>query len=437
MLITWDDSRVLGGIMLEEFVKYDKLYLDSLIDKFTNEKYLNKPETLHRLQNEYLQLRVDIWGDIQARRKSMSREIPLKDQAGKKFWYLIPPFLEKIIHNIDVVAKKKIDELASKEIRNNLITESIIDEAFYSSVIEGAFSTKKRTKELVKSQNPKNKSEKMILNNYNALIYILENLNKDLDEDIFISLHKIITEGTLEEDEITEKYRDDFVYVWGENAIKTEPLYTAPPHNEVQPMMDDLFEFINDNKTNTFIHPLVKANIIHFYIAYVHPFFDGNGRVARAFSYMYLLKHNYDFFKFFSISSVVNKKRKKYYKAIKDTEDYDSDLTYFISSYAEITEVSLHDVIDKLIKELSHEILLKSLVDDEILLNKRQKKYLNYMKKKENNLTTISEYQKKMNVSYETARRDLSELMELGLFKKAKKGKKFIFKFLGVKGYIQ
>ena len=198
------------------------------------------------------------------------------------------------------------------------------------------------------------------------------------------------------------------------------------------------FEFIQEEKSHPFIHPLIKACIIHFYIVYVHPFFDGNGRVARAFSYMYLLKNNYEFFKFFSISSVINKKRKKYYKAIKDTEDYDSDLTYFITSYTEITETSIYEVIEKLLSELSHEVLLKSIQEDEkILLNQRQTRFLNYMKKKENNLTTLDEYKKRMKVSYETARRDLTELTELGILKKAKKGKKYIFKYLGLKGYME
>lgn len=420
---------------MEEELKYDENFIQSIVEKFTNERYLNKPETLYRIQNEYLQLRTNIWGDIQHKRKNMSREVPLKDQKGNNFWFLIPPFIEEVIHDIDFIAKEKIDELAAKEIQNNLIAESILDEALYSSVIEGAFSTKKRTKELVEKRNPVNKSEKMILNNHNALMYILENLHQDLNEEIFITLHNIITDGTLKEDEISEKYRDDFVYVWADNAVKTEPIYTAPPHDVVQPMMDDLFQFINSNKP--FIHPVVKACIIHFYIAYVHPFFDGNGRVARAFSYMYLLKNKYEFFKFFSISSVVNKKRNKYYNAIKDTEDYDSDLTYFITTYTEMTRDSVYEVIEKLLKELKHESLMQSLVTDEVFLNDRQKKYLSYMKRKDNNLTTIDHYQKRMKVAYETARRDLTELAELGLFRKVKKSKKYIFMYLGIKGYIE
>ncbi|MDU1847221.1 MAG: hypothetical protein E6778_16940 [Niallia nealsonii] len=65
-----------------EELKYDENFIQSVFDKFTYEKYLNKPETLFRIQNEYLQLRSDIWGDIQRKRKSMSREVPLKDQKG-------------------------------------------------------------------------------------------------------------------------------------------------------------------------------------------------------------------------------------------------------------------------------------------------------------------------------------------------------------------
>ena len=104
-------------------IKYDDNFLDDLIEKFTYERYLNKPETLYRIQSEYLQFRMDIWGQIQSKRMIMSMKVPLKDQNGKNFRYLIPPFLHEIIHNIDVVAKKQIDELVSKEIHKNLIKE--------------------------------------------------------------------------------------------------------------------------------------------------------------------------------------------------------------------------------------------------------------------------------------------------------------------------
>ncbi|WP_218838269.1 Fic family protein, partial [Bacillus sp. FJAT-45350] len=233
----------------------------------------------------------------------------------------------------------------------------------------------------------------------------------------------------------TEKYRQGPVYLMDEDVTKTEPIYVAPDANYVQPMMDDLFTFIHSDEV--FINPLLKASIIHFYLVYIHPFYDGNGRVARAFSYMYLLKNGYDFYKFFSISTVVNQKKKKYYKAIKDTEDYESDLTYFLLAYSKMTLLSMSDMIEKLTKEVDHEVLLKQLDSDEIILSPRQKKFLKYMKRKETNITTIEEYKKRSKVVYETARRDLMELSELGIFKKVKKGKKHIFKYVGLKGYSE
>lgn len=407
--------------------------IQEIYETFTFERYLNKNEIMYRLDSNVLQMKTDLWDNILEKRKIAGRKTPLKNQDGDYFWYMLTPKLERTIHAIDVTAKNRLDQLAIAKIQNRLTIESIIDEAFFSSVIEGAFSTKKRTRELVETKDPRNKSERMILNNFHALQFILENLDKELDEEIFLKLHKIITENTLEADEITEKYRDDYVYVMSENASKTEPIYTAPKAEDVQQMMDDLFIFIHNDEP--YMNPILKAFTIHFYLVYIHPFFDGNGRVARAFTYMYLLKKGYDFFKFFSISTVVNQKKGKYYKAIKDTEDFGNDLTYFLKTYSEITLESIGDMIDKLRKELDHEFLLQQLKNDEILLSHRQIKFLKYMKRKESNVTTIDEYKKKTNVSYETARTDLVELSEIGVFKKVKKGKKYIYTYLGYDGY--
>lgn len=136
---------------------------------------------------------------------------------------------------------------------------------------------------------------------------------------------------TLEVEDIVEKYRDDAVFVWETKSQK--PIYEGPHHSQIQALMDDLVKFINDDDE---LHPVIKACIIHLYFVYIHPFFDGNGRTARALSYMFLLQKGYNFFKFFSISSVVREEKSKYYKAIDDTEKYESDLTYFLIFYIDM-----------------------------------------------------------------------------------------------------
>ena len=404
-----------------------------IIEKFTNTRYLNKPEIFYRVQSGVLSEKSTLWSDVLSYRKQQATDLPLVDQANQKFWYCKPPFLEKYLHQIDLVGKKRVEELVTPAIRNKVILDSLIDEAFYSSVIEGAFSTKKRTKELVQDQNPKNKSETMILNNYYGLQFVLDNLNKDLNKDTFLELHKIITKDTLNEDDYTEEYRNAPVYITSENAIHQEPLYVAPKADQVESMMNDLFEFINNEEDGKFIHPIIKACILHFYIGYVHPFFDGNGRTARAFAYMYLLKHDYDFFKFFSISSVLNNNRKKYYKSFLDTEDYGSDLTYFVVAYSEITLKALEDMIETIRKQSDVEVVQLYLEQEGIILNTRQKKFLPFMSKKESNIILIDDYKKKFKISYETARRDLMELATLGIMEKVKRGKKNIFKYIGSK----
>ena len=93
--------------------------------------------------------------------------------------------------------------------------------------------------------------------------------------------------------------------------------------------MEDLCEFVNSEKP--FIHPVVKASIIHFQIGYIHPFMDGNGRTARALFYWFLVKKEYTLIKNISISRAILNSRIQYDKAFLKTENDNNDMTYFIN----------------------------------------------------------------------------------------------------------
>ncbi|MGY0373969.1 Fic family protein [Clostridium sp. JNZ J1-5] len=396
--------------------------MDNMISEF-NSRYLTKKELQYRLPKD-----IDIdefWETLMEERKKSSISIPLKDQKNENFWFNIT---ENIKKNIEIIEKSATEDLFKSvpfNIEVSVIIDSLIDEAYSSSVIEGAFSTKRRTKEMVeKNLEPKDKSEKMILNNFYALKYIIENITTPLDENMIINIYKILTEGTLEEDEIVEKYRNDFVGVW--DLSKGNYSYKAPHHTEVQLLMDSLISFI---RNNTELHPLIKACIIHFYFVYVHPFFDGNGRTTRAISYMYLIQEGYEFFKFFSISSLINEERKKYYEAIENTEIYDSDMTYFIDYYLSMIVKSIERIKVHFKKEFGKK-LIKDMMDKAgIFLNPRQTKIINFFITADKNIISAEEYKKKNKISYETARTDLNDLVDLGFFRKAKIGKKYIYRF--------
>ena len=397
-----------------------------LLHSFIN-RYLTKKEIMYRIpSSENID---DFWSKLIDYRKSFKIDLPLLDQDNNNFWFIINDSIKDNIRNIDNMATQDLFTSIPENIENAIIADALIDEAFNSSVIEGAFSTKKRTKEMIEKKiKPTDKSEQMIVNNHQALEFILENKHYPLDENIILCIYNILTNGTLDEDDIIEKYRRGAVYVW--DSVSQTTIYTAPPYTEVQSLMNSLIEFIN---TNNDIHPIVKACIIHFYFVYIHPFFDGNGRTARAISYMYLLQNGYDFFKFFSISSVVREEKKKYYKSIKDVEDYSSDLTYFISYYTEMILHSIKNILDRFKKEFGYRIIRTNLERKGIILSERQSKALEYYIKGQKNFTTIDEYEKKYKVAYETARTDLNQFEFLGIFEKSKIGKKFIYKILDFK----
>ncbi|TEB13798.1 Adenosine monophosphate-protein transferase SoFic [Pelotomaculum sp. FP] len=404
---------------------------EHLFELYTN-RYLNKKDIMYRLPSE-IKLN-EFWSELEKYRKARGQEVQLLDQQDHKFWFCPIPYRENL-GIIDQYAKKTIsNHIIDKIIKDipasekALIMDALIDEAFNSSVIEGAFSTKKRTKEMInKKAKPLNTSEQMIYNNYKALEYILENLHMSINDSTVQKIYKIITENTLDEESTVDKYRNDAVIVF-DYANQTE-VYEGPNYILVPKMMEDLFSFIHsvDN-----LHPVEKASILHFYFVYIHPFFDGNGRTARALSYMYLLHQGYDFFKFFSVSTVIKDQKSKYYKAIQDVEDYGSDLTYFIEFNTKMIITSITNVVKRLEKEYGKALLFDALKENGVFLADRQKKCLEYFIKTEKKYITIEEYIKRYKVSYETSRKDLNILESMDLFSKEKIGKKYVYKFIGL-----
>ncbi|KGP74853.1 hypothetical protein JT05_14095 [Desulfosporosinus sp. Tol-M] len=402
---------------------------DELLNKYLNdERYLNKKEIMYRLPSS-----VPInkfWPELSQARKNI--QVPLLDKGEQNMWFCRQSRLTERLNQIDMVAKSNIFNYIPDQMQSAVIFDALIDEAFNSSVIEGAFSTKKRSREMIKNkETPKDKSEQMIINNYEALEFVLENLEKPINEDIVLTIYRIVTKNTLDAADQVKKYRDAAVFVIDPNL--PDPIYEGPDQQKVQVMMDSLFDFINSEDG---LHPICKSAIIHFYLVYIHPFFDGNGRTARCIAYMYLLQKGYDAFKFFSLSSLVKEARSKYYKAIKDVEDNESDTTYFIIFYSKMILQSVSNILDNLKKETVKSIILQGIKKNRIVLSNRQKQAINTFIKKDKEIT-IAEYQKKYNVAYQTARTDLLQLEEIEVLTKTKEGKKFVFRITELEKIVE
>ena len=389
--------------------------MESLIAQFM-ERYLPRQEIIHRLP-----VSVSIqqfWPELEKERRKRSQELPLLTQDGKPFWFVLTGNIEKQCDAIAELARRDI-AFTGPEF-DALFQDAVVDEAVYSSVIEGAFTSREQAVDFIRqNKQPRNKSEQMVKNNYDALTYVLEHLEDEISEETILQIAKIVTRSAAEV-QVTG-YRDGAVYVTGREGV----VYTPPQADAVPEMMRALVEFIQKSE----LHPLLKACIAHFYFVYVHPFGDGNGRTARALSYMMLLQAGYDFFRYFSISGIVAEERGKYYRSMRNVEDSDGDMTYFIDVYSGM----LARTVEQMEHHLKYHVLagqkLKEL-EQNGTLNERQLKGAKWLLESSGSSVTVETWRKKYKVVTETARRDLLALCDAGLLSRELDGRKAVFRVL-------
>ncbi|MGL4913597.1 MAG: Fic family protein [Romboutsia sp.] len=363
------------------------------------------------------------WNKILSKRKEKAIYTELKNEQGNKIWFVETDKIKSAIEYIEVKAKDDLLKYNKTLFKNyisseEMLLDSLADESFYSSTIEGAFSTRKVAKELVMNKRvPLNKSEKMIYNNHMALKHGLDDEDEKISEKLMIDMFDLISKDTLDEDECIDKYRLEDVVV---RDTKGNIIHEGASVENIQPMIDDLFKFMYSSSIN----PIIKSAIFHFYFVFIHPFPDGNGRTARATSYIYLVKEGYDIFKHFSISALIAQKKSKYYKSIKDVEDNELDLTYFIEFILEVVSDSIDIILDKYTRKHIENYIFMELVDRDISINSEQKKIIKYILNKENYSATIENYTKKnKKVDYKRVNKDMNYLAEIGILSKSKDGR--------------
>lgn len=340
------------------------------------------------------------------------------------FNYYISEFISKNLHDFDL---QLMGELQQNPIMPadslTFLKNSLLEEAVASSQVEGAATTTEIARDMLKSgRNPRNESEQMIFNNLRAIDFISEFVDTNIDFKLIIELHQIMTAHT-EAEKYSGDFRDGDVYVT--DHIDGEIAHIPPDWKEVKPLMGALCAFINDE--DKFLHPIIKASIIHFMIGYIHPFKDGNGRTARALFYWYLLKKGYNLVRNISISRVILESRTQYDKAFLKTEYDENDLNYFISYSIKNIRIAFEKLIqyrDKKLEErkkanlIAYELLSKGL-------NKRQADLIGYLYLKDQNIVILQTYAEKHQIVRQTASKDIHELIKIGLLTEDKSSKPF------------
>ncbi len=385
---------------------------------------------LHWDELRYRDVPVDhevLWALMKLSRRNSARRIPFKEWALQ---YNITDEVMRIMHILDSGAGGTVEApvpgLRTSGRMERYIVSSLMEEAIASSQIEGAVTTTKVAKDMLKSRrSPRNVSEQMILNSYVAMKRIKELKSEEMTIDLVKELHRTITHDTLQRTEDEGQFRDDDETVVGD-PLDIEKVYHYPPdHNKIEIYLQELCDFAN-NSSGKFIHPLIKAITIHFMIGFVHPFVDGNGRLARALFYWYALKNDYWLFEYMAISRTIKESRRKYGMAYLYTESDDNDLTYFLDYNFKCMEKALQDVREYILRKQEEQREAFRIAADLPGISTRQAEILKYVIKS-GRPVAIKEIATMFDVVYQTARTDLLGLAETGNLDMVKDKRRLLF----------
>ncbi len=377
------------------------------------------------------------WGATKLVRRAALKDIPLRDKKGDPFRYAITDVIARRLHEIDLGAGGNIgmpDPIVNPQTRSQYVMRSLFQEAVTSSQLEGAATTRAVAKEMIRSgRPPRTRGERMILNNYRTMQQIAEWKQRPLDADLLFEMHRMVTQDTLDDPTAAGRLRKAHEPVAVHDDITGEVFHNPPPAEELPARLEALCTFANSSTPEVgssgepFIHPAVRSMLLHFWLAYDHPFVDGNGRTARALFYWSMLRQGYWLFEFVSISEILVKAPARYALSFLHTETDENDVTYFLVYQSDVIRRainSLHDYIDAKSKELrALENTLRHAPD----LNYRQQALLGHALRHPGMRYTVAGHRRSHGIVYETARRDLLDLERAGLLELRRDGKAFIF----------
>lgn len=389
--------------------------------------YLHWDQLRHRPPPEGFSHR-EWWLALKLFRINALRPISLKDKEGRSFRFAVPEEVLQELHQIDLGTGGLVsvpEPIVNPQTRDRYLVSSLIEEAIASSQLEGAATTHKVAKDMIRSgRRPRDPSEQMILNNYLTMQHIRDLKSSALSPELVLEIHRLITADTLEDPTAAGRFRRPAEpCVVGDESGQT--FHNPPPADGLAERMNALCAFANTSAH--FIHPAVRAIILHFWLAYDHPFVDGNGRTARALFYWSMLRSGYWLFEFISISTILRKAPVQYGRSFLYTETDDNDLTYFLVAQTEV----ISRAIDELHRYIERKAAQLRQAQQDIqalaLFNHRQVALIRHALDNPGQRYTIASHRQSHNIAYQTARTDLLDLAERGVLEMGKKGRAMIF----------
>ena len=379
--------------------------------------------------------REEWWFALKMARAANLRALPLADTEGREFSYALP---DSVLRHLDDISRRASGQIAMSEqvtspaTRDRYVVSSLMEEAITSSQLEGASTTRRVAKEMIRSgRPPRDKSERMILNNYRAMRFVSDLGDRQLTPELVCEVHRIVTEGTLDDPEQAGRLQSDpaptaRVAVYGDDD---QVLHRPPPVEQLPTRMASLCRFANGENDDSYIHPVLRALTVHFMMGFDHYFEDGNGRTARALFYWVMLREGYWLAEFLTISSILRKAPSKYVRSYLLTEQDGGDLTYFFLYHLNVVRRALDELdvyLARKVQELRDTRVLLDAMPGEY--NYRQLALLELAMKDPSSFFTALSHATSHKVSEETARQDLIDLSGRGILERTKQGRRYVWK---------
>lgn len=396
-------------------------------------RYLHWDELRHRAPPQGLS-HEQWWLAVKIARQAQAQPLPLKDKHGLAFTYTMPAPVIQALHFIDRDASGQIlmdGPVASPQDRDRYLVSSLIEESITSSQLEGASTTRRVAEDMLRAgRRPRTTGERMIFNNYQAMRHIRGMRDEPLTPALILELHRMLTLDTLDDPADAGRLRqaDDIHVV---DPRDGQVLHIPPAASLLPARLEALCTFANRTDSDVpYIHPVVRAILLHFALGYEHPFADGNGRTARALFYWAMARQGYWLMEYLSISRILRQAPGQYARAYLHTETDGGDATYFLLHQLDV----IHQAIDALkayLAEKSRELhatekLLRS-VELRTRCNHRQIALLGHALKHADAIYTVESHRASHAVAYATARSDLLALVDMGLLQEARQGKRWVF----------
>lgn len=374
------------------------------------------------------------WWSIKWGRRPLFRQIPLVDPEGRHFSFALPDEVLRSLHYID---QRCSGEIAMPEVvtaddqaRQHYLVNSLMEEAIRSSQLEGATTSRRVAKELLRTgREPRSRSERMILNNYHALQFMREEIGSTLTPDVVLELQRILTTGTLDNpDSAGRVQRPDEERIAVFDVQDGSLMHSPPPATQLPERLERLCDFANAaDDPERFMHPVVRAILLHFWLAYDHPFEDGNGRTARALFYWAMRTQGYWLVEYLSISAILRKAPSKYARAYLLTETDERDITYFLIYNLRVMERAVDDLHTYLRRKAREVSEVERAIKRSAEFNHRQLALLSNAVRNQDRTYTFLSHAASHNVTHETSRRDFQQLVEQGLLTQRRAGRRMVF----------